>query len=102
MGEMKQRQGESRSILSVAVRAKMDANTCMRIRLVLGAMAAHPFVSKTAVEVLEGRALTPELVDRVADQIISETDAGTDTRATAWYRERAARVLVRRVLNQIS
>jgi CO/xanthine dehydrogenase FAD-binding subunit len=100
--KMKQRQGESRSILSVAARARMDGNTCTRIRLVLGAMAAHPFVSRTAAEVLEGKPFSPDLVDKVADQIISETDAGSDTRASGWYRERAARVLVRRVLNQLS
>jgi CO/xanthine dehydrogenase FAD-binding subunit len=100
--KMKQRQGESRSILSVAARARIDGHTCTRIRLVLGSMAAHPFVSRTAAEVLEGKPLSPDLVDKVADQVISETDAGSDTRASGWYRERAARVLVRRVLNQLS
>lgn len=100
--KMKQRQGESRSILSVAARAGMDGNTCKSIRLVLGSMAAHPFLSRTAVEVLEGKALSSDLVEKVAEQILSETDAGTDTRATAWYREKAASVLVRRILYQFS
>jgi len=100
--KLKQRQGESRSILSVSVRAKMEGEICRNIRLVLGGMAAHPFVSKTAVQLLEDRPLTTELVDRVAEEILKETDAATDARATAWYRERAAQVLVRRVLSQIA
>jgi CO/xanthine dehydrogenase FAD-binding subunit len=100
--KLRQRQGESRSILSVSVRARMEGGICGSIRLVLGGMAAHPFVSKTAAQVLEGRPLTSELVDRVADEILKETDAATDARATAWYREKAAQVLVRRVLRQIA
>lgn len=100
--KLKQRQGESRSILSVAARARMEGNICKGIRLVLGSMAAHPFVSKTAKDILEGRQWSSDLVEKVAQQILSETDAGTDTRATAWYREKAAQVLVRRVLSQIA
>ena len=98
--KLRQRQGDSRSILSVSVRARMEGDICRSIRLVLGGMAANPFVSKTAVQLLEGRPLSPDLVDRVAEEILSETDAGTDARATAWYREKAAQVLVRRVLTQ--
>jgi CO/xanthine dehydrogenase FAD-binding subunit len=100
--KLKQRQGDSRSILSVSVRANMDGDICRSIRLVLGGMAANPFVSKTAVQLLEGRPLSPDLVERVAEEIPSEIDAGTDARATAWYREKAAQVLVRRVLTQIA
>jgi CO/xanthine dehydrogenase FAD-binding subunit len=100
--KLRQRQGDSRSILSVSVRARMEGDICRSIRLVLGAMAANPFVSKTAAQLLEGKPLSPDLVDRVAEEILSETDAGTDARANAWYREKAAQVLVRRVLTQIA
>ena len=100
--KLRQRQGDSRSILSVSVRTRKEGDLCRNIRLVVGAMAANPFVSKTAVQRLEGRPLLPDLVERVAEEILSETDASTDTRATAWYREMAARVLVRRVLTQIA
>jgi carbon-monoxide dehydrogenase medium subunit len=100
--KLRQRQGDSRSILSVSVRARMEGDICRSIRLVLGAIAANPFVSKTAVQLLEGRPLSPDLVDRVAEEILSETKAVTDARANAWYREKAAQVLVRRVLTQIA
>jgi xanthine dehydrogenase small subunit len=100
--KLKQRQGDSRSILSVSVRTRMEGDICRSIRLVLGGIAANPFVSKTAIQLLEGRPLSPDLVDRVAEEILSETDAGTDARATAWYRKKAAQVLVRQVLTQIA
>ena len=100
--KLKQRQGDGRSVVSVSLRAKMEGDICRSIRLVLGAMAAHPFVSKTAVQLLEGNPLSPDLVGRVAEEILGETDAATDTRATAWYRQRAAQALVRRVLAQLS
>jgi CO/xanthine dehydrogenase FAD-binding subunit len=100
--KMRQRQGDSRSILSVSVRARMEGDICRSIRLVLGGMAANPFVSKMAVQLLEGGPLSPDLVDRVAEEILSETDASTDARATAWYRKKAAQVSVRRVLTQIA
>lgn len=100
--KLRQRQGDSRSILSVSLRARMQGNVCRTVRLVLGGMAANPFVAKTPARLLEGRSPSAELVDQVTEEILAETDAATDARATAWYRERAAQVLVKRVLNQIA
>jgi len=100
--KLKQRQGDGRSIVSVSLRAKMEGKICRGIRLVLGAMAAHPFVSKTAVKILEAKPVSPDLVDQVAKEILDETNAATDTRATAWYRQRATQALVRRVLSQLT
>lgn len=99
--KLRQRRGESRSILSVCFRARMDGRKVESLRLVLGAMAPHAFVSRIAAELLEGREPTPEIVEEVSRKIISETQAATDGRATAWYREKAAQVLVRRVLSQL-
>ena len=99
--KLRQRQGDSRSILSVSLRTKMAGNICKSMRLVLGSMAAHPFVSKTAAELLEGKYISSELIDQAAKEILSETDPGTDSRASAWYRAKAAQVLIRRVLSQL-
>ncbi|MEJ2762279.1 MAG: FAD binding domain-containing protein [Gammaproteobacteria bacterium] len=52
--KLKQRQGDGRSVVSVSLRAGMEGNICRSIRLVLGAMAAHPFVSN-----VEDRGSTP-------------------------------------------
>lgn len=99
--KLKQRQGEGRSILSVALRARMEGKTVRSLRLVLGAMTPHPFVSRVAAERLEGGQVTREAIEEVAKTILSETAAVTDARATAWYRERVAGVLVGNVLAQL-
>lgn len=100
--KLRPRRGEGRSIVSVSVRAAMEGDICKNIRLVLGAVAAHPFVSKTAVQILEGKQLSPDLIETVAQEIITETEPTSDARATAWYRNKAAQALVRRILSQIA
>jgi CO/xanthine dehydrogenase FAD-binding subunit len=100
--KLKQRQGESRSVLSVALRAGMEGPVVKELRLVLGAMAPHAFVSRIAAELLEGSIPTSDTIERVAREILSETEAATDARATAWYREKAAQAMVRGVLSQLT
>jgi CO/xanthine dehydrogenase FAD-binding subunit len=100
--KLKQRRGEGRSIVSVSVRAGMEGDICKNIRLVLGSMAAHPFVSKTAIQILQGKQLSTNLIETVAQEIITETEPTTDGKATAWYRNKATQALVRRILSQIA
>jgi CO/xanthine dehydrogenase FAD-binding subunit len=100
--KLRQRKGESRSILSVSARIRLEGAKCAEVRLVLGAMAANPFVSQKAKEILEGNALEPELIRRAAEGAVSESDPADDVRATAWYRKRAARTLVERALSQLA
>jgi CO/xanthine dehydrogenase FAD-binding subunit len=100
--KLRQRKGESRSILTVSARLRLEGGKCAEVRLVLGGMAANPFVSQKAKEILEGRSLEPELIERVASEVIAETDPVDDVRATAWYRQRAAKALVARVLTQMA
>jgi carbon-monoxide dehydrogenase medium subunit len=100
--KLKQRQGEGRSVVSVAVRMKMAGAVCQSIRLVIGAMAPHPSVSPAAAGLLPGKTLTAELIEETADKAASETEPLSDARGSAWYKKRAAAVLVRRVLSQFS
>jgi CO/xanthine dehydrogenase FAD-binding subunit len=99
--KLKQRRGESRSILSVSFRARMEGPRVSTLRLVLGAMGPQPFVSRRAAALLDGKIPTSEIIEQVSREIISETKAATDARATAWYRERAAQALVARILSQL-
>ncbi len=99
--KLRQRQGESRSIVSVSLRARMDGGKCAALRLVIGCMAANPFVSAAAAGLMEGREPSEELINQVAQEVLGETSAVSDARASAWYRERATAVLVRRVLSQL-
>jgi CO/xanthine dehydrogenase FAD-binding subunit len=100
--KLKQRQGEGRSIVSVAVRIKMESKVCQDVRLVLGAMAPHSFVSPAAASTLSGKPLSLELIEETANRVISETNPVSDARGSAWYRKKAAAVLVRRILGQLA
>ncbi len=100
--KIRQRRGEGRSIVSVSVRAGMAGDICKQIRLVLGAVAVHPFISKTAIQFLEGKQLSPDLIEKVSEEIVTEIDPTSDARASAWYREKAAQALVKRILSQIA
>ena len=100
--KLKQRRGEGRSIVSVAVRIKMAGEVCQDVRLVLGAMAPHPLVSPAAAAMLSGKPLSPELVDETANKAVSETSPLSDARGSAWYKKKAAAVLVKRILSQLS
>ncbi len=97
-----QRMGVSRSIVTASTRATIRDGVCLKLRLVLGCMSAHPFVSCSASGLLEGKPLSKALIEDAVDGAIRESSPATDTRATAWYREQAARVLTRRVLSQLS
>jgi carbon-monoxide dehydrogenase medium subunit len=100
--KLKQRRGEGRSIVSVAVRIKMAGEVCQDVRLVLGAMAPHPLVSPAAAAMLSGKPLSPELVDETANKAVSETSPLSDARGSAWYKKKAAAVLVKRIFSQLS
>jgi len=100
--KMKQRQGEGRSVVSAAVRIKMEDKVCRDPRLVLGGMAPRPFVSPSAAATLRGKPLSPELIEETAQEAVSETDPLSDARGSAWYRKKVAAVLVRRILGQLA
>jgi len=100
--KLKQRQGESRSVVSVSMRAKVDGGVVKELRLVLGAMAPNPFVSQAAAKALIGQKPSEELIAQAAEGAVAEGDPSTDSRASAWYRARAADALIRRVLGQLA
>jgi carbon-monoxide dehydrogenase medium subunit len=99
--KLRQRKGESRSVVSVSMRASMAGGKCSALCLVVGCMAAHPFVSQKAAELLVGKAPDEALIATIAQEVLTECDPVSDARATAWYREKATAALVRQVLSQL-
>jgi CO/xanthine dehydrogenase FAD-binding subunit len=80
----------------------MENKLCRDVRLVLGGMSPHAFVSPAAAAALEGRALSSDLIEETAQKAVSETDPLSDERGSTWYRKKAAAVLVRRVLAELA
>lgn len=100
--KMRQRKGESRSVVSVSLRAAMEGGKCLGARLVVGCMAANPFASKAAAELLAGQVPSEALIEKVVQGVLAECEPVSDARASAWYRRQAAAALVRRVLFQLA
>ncbi|MFH1058275.1 MAG: FAD binding domain-containing protein [Pseudomonadota bacterium] len=99
--KMRMRKGESRSVVSVSFRATHSGGKFAAARLVVGCMAANPFVSQAAAGLLKGQALSAGLIEQVVAGVLAECDPVNDARATAWYRQQAAAALIRRILSQL-
>lgn len=99
--KMRMRKGESRSVVSVSMRTTRSGGKFAAARLVVGCMAANPFVSKAAGELLAGQALSAGLIEKVVAGVLAECDPVNDARATAWYRQQATAALIRRILSPL-
>ncbi len=100
--KLRQRKGESRSVVTVSMRAQMMNGKCTAMRLVIGCMAPHPFVSKSASDLMEGRVPDAQRTKQVIQEVLKECNPATDARATAWYREKATAALIERVFSQLN
>jgi carbon-monoxide dehydrogenase medium subunit len=90
------------SIVSVAIVLQMDATVCKKARIALGSMGPKPFLSRGGMQILEGRPLNALIIEEAARTAADETSPTDDHRATAWYRKRVSKVMIRRVLEKIS
>lgn len=86
------------ALASAAARVELADGKVQVARLALGAVAPTPMRVREAEQFLQGRALTPEVLDRVADLAQAAARPITDVRASAEYRRAMCGVLARRVL----
>jgi carbon-monoxide dehydrogenase medium subunit len=70
------------------------------VRVVLGAVAPTPIRARKAEEVLRGRKLNEELIEKAAQAAADESRPISNVRASAGYRRDMVRVLTRRALEQ--
>jgi len=93
-----QRKAQVCSIATAAVRLQMDGGVCKDARIVMGSMAPTPLRCTKAEDLIKGKTPDEALIAECAAQAVAESSPIDDQRATAWYRERAAKVLVARSL----
>jgi carbon-monoxide dehydrogenase medium subunit len=89
------------SVVSVGVLAEMEKGRCNRARIALGAVAPTPRRAYGVENLLEGQAVTEELIDQCCEVIQKEIQPITDVRATLEYRRSMASVLLKRLLQQV-
>jgi CO/xanthine dehydrogenase FAD-binding subunit len=89
------------SVVSMGVLAEVEKGKCSKARIALGAVAPTPRRACGVENLLEGQAVTEELIDQCCEAIQDEIQPITDVRATAEYRRSIASVLLKRLLQQV-
>ena len=90
-------------ILGVA--ATMDLNgggECRHARVVLTAVASAPKIVAEAATLLQGKKITAELIETVADAAAKISHPLDNADLDYWYRKRMAKVYTRRALAQLA
>lgn len=75
-------------------------NICKDIKIALGAVAPIPMRAKGAEEVLRGKPLGDDLIERAAEIASKESKPIDDIRGSAEYRREMVRVLTKRALKK--
>ena len=88
-------------IVGAAVSLTLDSGgSCAEVRIALGGVASTSVRAKKAEEVLTGKTLNGPLIRKAADAVSDDIAPIPDIVASEEYKEKIARVLVRRTINE--
>jgi CO/xanthine dehydrogenase FAD-binding subunit len=88
------------SVANASVHLVMDGKQCKDARICLGAMAPTPLRCLKAEAFIQGKDVDGNVISDCAAEAVAESNPIDDQRATAWYRQKAAKALVARALAQ--
>src|SRR5258707_2944505 len=86
------------AVVGVASQLTMANGVCAKARVSLAAVAPTPVRATAAEAALEGKPLTPELIERAADLAGQAAKPISDQRGSADFRRHLLRILTRRTL----
>lgn len=89
------------AVVGVAVVGTCKNGICKDIKIALGAVAPTPIRAPMAESVLQGKAVTPEMIAEAAKKAVTECSPIDDHRASKEYRCDMVYVLTQRALNRI-
>ena len=98
--KLARRKGDAITVTGVAVTLAAADGRCTRARIALCSVAPIVFRAKQAEALLEGRALTPALIDEAAAAAAAAASPIDDIRASAGYRRHTVEALTRRLVGQ--
>jgi len=81
--------------LNVAVAIERENNVCRDCRIALGSVAPKPFRTIEAEDILKGKRLTMDLIEKTSKRASEEIQPITDIRSTVEYRREVTKVIVR-------
>lgn len=86
--------------INAAANLEMSGKTCNSARLAMGCVAPTPLRLKKTEALLNGVEITDELLQKVADTVVTEITPIDDIRSTAEYRLQVAGPLLKRVITK--
>jgi aerobic carbon-monoxide dehydrogenase medium subunit len=86
------------AVVGVSSQVTIANGVCAKARIALAAVAPTPVRATAAEAALEGKPLTPELIERAADLAGQSAKPISDQRGSAEFRHHLVRVLTRRTL----
>jgi carbon-monoxide dehydrogenase medium subunit len=98
--KLARRKGDAITITGVAVTIAAEGGKCVMARIALGAVGPVVLRAKEAEAMLQGAALTPELIAEAASRAAGECSPIDDIRASADYRRHTVEALTRRLVFQ--
>ena len=98
--KLARRKGDAITVTGVALTLAAAGGVCTKARIALGAVAPIVFRAREAEALLEGRALTPALIDEAAQAATAASSPIDDVRASAEYRLHTVEALTRRLVAQ--
>jgi CO/xanthine dehydrogenase FAD-binding subunit len=87
--------------VALLVDAEPGTRLCKKIRIAMGAVAPTPIRAKQAENLLAGKILSPELIDRATEMASLETQPISDFRASENYRKALVKTIVARGIKSI-
>ena len=90
------------SVVSVGVGGRLENGALKDARVAFGAIAPTPLRGRQTEAVIEGKALTDEVITLAVEAARVEISPISDVRATAWYRKELVSVYLRRLLQDVS
>jgi carbon-monoxide dehydrogenase medium subunit len=92
------RRSEDWAMVAVSAVVKSSGGTCEDVRVGLTNMSSVPLRASGVEEALRGQSLSPENIERAAEQAAEGLDPPADLNASAEYKRHLARVLCKRAL----
>jgi carbon-monoxide dehydrogenase medium subunit len=88
------------AFVGVAAAVTMDNGVISDVKIGLGAVAPTPIRATNAEEILRGKAIDKDILEKAGDAASQQASPISDLRASAEYRRRMVKVLTMRALQK--
>lgn len=98
--KLARRKGDAITVTGIAIAMTVANGVCAKARIALGAVSPVVMRARGAEVLLEGRALTPALIEEAGRRAAEECRPIDDIRASADYRRHTVHMLTRRLVGE--